>query len=75
MEGPMNRRELLKKTLATGAALGLGGGRALADPASAPFRLKYAPHFGMFERHAGKDLVDQLKFRSTRASPRGRTTG
>jgi hydroxypyruvate isomerase len=26
------------------------------------FRLKYAPHFGMFENHAGKDLVDQLKF-------------
>ncbi|QYK54558.1 MAG: TIM barrel protein [Fimbriimonadaceae bacterium] len=26
------------------------------------FQLKYAPHFGMFENHAGKDLVDQLKF-------------
>jgi hydroxypyruvate isomerase len=25
-------------------------------------RLKYAPHFGMFENHAGKDPVDQLKF-------------
>jgi hydroxypyruvate isomerase len=26
------------------------------------FKLKYAPHFGMFKHHAGEDLVDQLKF-------------
>lgn len=26
------------------------------------FNLKYAPHFGMFENHAGKDLIDQLRF-------------
>lgn len=26
------------------------------------FKLKYAPHFGMFRHHAGEDLVDQLKF-------------
>ncbi len=26
------------------------------------FKLKYAPHFGMFQNSAGKDLVDQLKF-------------
>ena len=26
------------------------------------FKLKYAPHFGMFRHSAGKDLVDQLKF-------------
>jgi hydroxypyruvate isomerase len=26
------------------------------------FKLKYAPHFGMFENHAGSDLIDQLKF-------------
>ena len=26
------------------------------------FRLKYAPHFGMFRHHAGDDLFDQLKF-------------
>jgi len=26
------------------------------------FKLKYAPHFGMFKNHAGKDLIDQLKF-------------
>jgi len=26
------------------------------------FKLKYAPHFGMFKHHAGNDLIDQLKF-------------
>jgi hydroxypyruvate isomerase len=30
----------------------------------APFKMKYAPHFGMFENSAGKDLIDQLKFMS-----------
>lgn len=34
---------------------GGGGGRRR-------FKLKYAPHFGMFRHHAGDDLVDQLKF-------------
>jgi hydroxypyruvate isomerase len=66
----MDRRDLLKMTLATGALAGLGtaGAAAAAQPAAVPgvkgkpFRLKYAPHFGMFEAHAGKDLVDQLKF-------------
>ncbi len=27
-----------------------------------PFKLKYAPHFGMFENLAGKDLLDQFRF-------------
>ena len=60
----MHRRELLRRTLVAGAALGLGGARSLAAqaPRPRPFRLKYAPHFGMFELHAGKDLVDQLQF-------------
>jgi hydroxypyruvate isomerase len=61
----MDRRDLLKMTLATGALTSLGPVRAAAQAAPAargPFRLKYAPHFGMFEAHAGKDLVDQLKF-------------
>ena len=26
------------------------------------FKLKYAPHFGMFKHHAGEDLIDQLTF-------------
>jgi hydroxypyruvate isomerase len=32
------------------------------DLKQVPFRLKYAPHFGMFARHAGDDLIDQLQF-------------
>jgi len=31
-------------------------------PAHGKFKLKYAPHFGMFKHHAGRDLIDQLKF-------------
>jgi hydroxypyruvate isomerase len=26
------------------------------------FKLKYAPHFGMFKHHAGDDVLDQLEF-------------
>ena len=28
----------------------------------AKFRMKYAPHFGMFKHSAGEDLIDQIKF-------------
>src|SRR5690606_19694508 len=40
----------------------------LPSPATMPpsaqctFRLRYAPHFGMFRQHAGNDLVAQLEF-------------
>jgi len=41
-------------------------GSAVAAPNAAAakntFKLKYAPHFGMFENSAGKDLIDQLKY-------------
>jgi hydroxypyruvate isomerase len=30
--------------------------------AQAPYKLNYAPHFGMFKNHAGADEIDQLKF-------------
>ena len=58
----MDRRELIKGAILAGAALGLDGARSRAAAAPTPFRLKYAPHFGMFKSHAGEDLVDQLKF-------------
>ncbi len=61
----MNRRDVMK-------AAGLGIGAALAGKASegaeAPakgggkFKMKYAPHFGMFRHSAGNDPVDQIKF-------------
>jgi hydroxypyruvate isomerase len=63
---------MLEMTLAAGALAALrpaasqaAAAQAAAQVATAParrFRLKYAPHFGMFENHAGKDLVDQLRF-------------
>ena len=31
-------------------------------PATEPFKLKYAPYFGMFEEHAGKGLAENIKF-------------
>jgi hydroxypyruvate isomerase len=39
---------------------------AASHPRTSPnppdFKLKYAPYLGMFENHAGKDHIDQLKF-------------
>lgn len=32
------------------------------SPQRKAFQLNYAPHFGMFQNHAGSDPVDQLKF-------------
>jgi hydroxypyruvate isomerase len=32
------------------------------QPAAARFKRTYAPHFGMFEQHAGPDFVAQLEF-------------
>ena len=57
----MQRREFLSTTVAAGAATALTASTS-ADDAPASFKLKYAPHFGMFRQHAGEDLVDQLKF-------------
>lgn len=48
-----------------GAGLFTAGINATAQGKSAgqaPFNLKYAPHFGMFQQNAGKDEIDQLKF-------------
>lgn len=62
-----SRRSFLRSTLVLGGALAAarqGAAAALLDgPAAARrFKLDYAPHFGMFEAHAGKDLVAQLEF-------------
>jgi hydroxypyruvate isomerase len=57
----MVRREFLAS--AAGAAAALGAGLpAAAQSKGRPFKLNYAPHFGMFEAHAGKDLIAQLRF-------------
>jgi hydroxypyruvate isomerase len=59
---PPTRREVLQAGAA--ATAGMLVPSAMAKPAaSGPhFKLKYAPHFGMFQNHAGGDAVDQLKF-------------
>ena len=62
----MKRREFIATGLASGAvAAGANLGEVLGMPISQParkFKLKYAPHFGMFKNLSGEDLVDQLKF-------------
>jgi hydroxypyruvate isomerase len=66
-----SRRSFIKKATTTGAAI-------LAAPAVfgmerqvkkqkasgpvTPFKLKYAPYFGMFREHAGEDIIDNIKF-------------
>ena len=62
----MQRRSFLKSSaVATGALVTGGMAHASAATATAPaagkhqFKLKYAPHFGMFKHSAGDDLLDQ----------------
>lgn len=63
----MDRRDFLK----TGAASTIAAAGASVTYASSPtnpppekhkFKLKYAPHFGMFKNFAGSDPIDELKF-------------
>lgn len=64
----MNRRTFIATGLAGAAALSrLAATAGAAQPSPTPsgtskFKLKYAPHFGMFKHHAGEDAIDQLKF-------------
>ena len=61
----MDRREFLQQTVVAGtiplaqSAAPMTSGQ---PPGKHTFKLKYAPHFGMFEASAGKDLLDQLRF-------------
>ena len=58
----MNRREFLSATAASAAALPLYAGPRSFPRAARPFTLDYAPHFGMFRHHAGKDPISQIDF-------------
>jgi len=64
----MERRNFLKSAALSGIALtGITGAMsALASQTVASntekFKMKYAPHFGMFKNSAGEDLIDQIKF-------------
>jgi hydroxypyruvate isomerase len=58
---PLSRRSLLSSAA---AAVAVSAVPAMAPAAESPkkFKLKYAPNFGQFQEHAGKDPIDQLKF-------------
>ena len=67
----MQRRKFLYSGIITGAATAIAGtqtalasatNRNEAGKAAKAFTCDYAPHFGMFENSAGKDLIDQIKF-------------
>ena len=64
----MRRRNFIQKAALSGSLLSLGGVSFLSAKEventnlAHSFQLKYAPHFGMFESAAGKDLVAQLEF-------------
>ncbi|MCX6302392.1 MAG: TIM barrel protein [Bacteroidia bacterium] len=66
-----SRRDFIKRATVTGAALiaapavfgaEAGKKKQKVQDAVAPFKLKYAPGFGMFSEHAGADLADNIKF-------------
>lgn len=60
----MHRRNFVKSTLALSAApAALFAANDQTTPAAGqPFRLRYAPHDGMFRQSAGPDILDQLRF-------------
>jgi len=69
-KGMLSRRKFLvgaaaaAATVSAAPSLAVGRGLLRRESASegGKFKLKYAPHFGMFRQHAGKDLIDQIKF-------------
>lgn len=64
----MKRRDFVKNKMIASTALGLGGVGVLSAFKEGPeqvktgFKLKYAPHLGMFKESAGEDPIDQLNF-------------
>ena len=65
----MYRRKFLSSSAVAAAGFTIGSSsilsRSFSKTAYSPrntFNLNYAPHFGMFEHNAGKDLIDQLKY-------------
>ena len=65
----MQRRSFIRTGAAASAALVTGGLARASEPYRGTFqaekhsfKLKYAPHFGMFKNHAGEDHLDQLQF-------------
>ncbi|MEX0649358.1 MAG: TIM barrel protein [Balneolaceae bacterium] len=72
----MDRKQFLKNSIIAGSAVMTGAGAAVGKAgdldnrkkksAQNEFKLKYAPHFGMFRNLAGRDVIDQLNFMAER---------
>jgi hydroxypyruvate isomerase len=66
----MERRSFIKKSAVAASltSLGVSGVSAMAKSnestsfTSETFKMKFAPHFGMFKNHVGDDLIDQINF-------------
>ncbi|WP_025143753.1 hydroxypyruvate isomerase family protein [Pedobacter jeongneungensis] len=66
----MKRSEFIRNSLLTAGAITTGTGFTNTFAAEKPndklsdktFNLDYAPHQGMFENHAGKSFLDQIRF-------------
>jgi hydroxypyruvate isomerase len=59
----VKRREFVASAMTVGlGGLVVGASNAPAAASRKPFRLNYAPHFGMFRHHAGDDPIAQLQF-------------
>jgi len=68
----MQRRSFLRNGMAAASAALFAGTSVMANsdyrpsqrslPPKHQFKLKYAPHLGMFRNHAGEDPLDQIQF-------------
>jgi len=62
-DNKITRRGLMASAAAAVAISSTASKTKAAGPAG-KFKLKYAPNFGMFTQHAGKDPIDNIKFMS-----------
>lgn len=62
----MQRRNFIKNSFSMAGMAGVSAvpfaNKLNAFTGQNNFKIKYAPHFGMFKNSAGDDLIDQLKF-------------
>ncbi|NND08399.1 MAG: TIM barrel protein [Saprospiraceae bacterium] len=59
----MKRRHFVKSSLLSSAAIPpVNAGDPIGNEEMNPFKLKFAPHLGMFKHHAGEDPIDQINF-------------
>jgi hydroxypyruvate isomerase len=58
----MIRRDFVKAAVGAAGVAITGAGFAHTPAGKHNFKLKYAPHIGMFANSAGKDPIDQIKF-------------